>query len=364
MSPHRFPRRRTLTALSLVALLVTSGCLAAVQGNMTADEIGEKIQQKHAQIESVQGTQVVTYDGPNRTRTMTKTVVEIPDESLSRTEFVGDSDQAGDVRVSNESTTWRYDASENTATRYDTVGDTSLTGYNYSRLVSNLQEDYALTYGGTETVAGRETHVIEFAATGNETITTNGTLWVDTEHWYPIKQRSTMTYDGETRTTTVTFRNVTFNADVDRDAFRYDPPADATVENYSTNDYSYEKYDSRSAAADDAGFDLPDPSMPGEFSFANASVMHTDGYTSATLTYTNGSAGITLRKYTVHSTRNGSSIDGATEVQLDGTTGWYEANDHWSTLIWTCGDYRYTAYGGADFQKDDLVAIANSIDCR
>ncbi|WP_327051908.1 outer membrane lipoprotein-sorting protein [Halomicrococcus gelatinilyticus] len=353
-----------MTALALVALLVTSGCLAAVQGNMTADEIGEKIEQKHAQIESVQGTQVVTYDAPNRTRTVTKNVVEIPNESLSRTEYVGDSDQADDVRVSNESTTWRYDASENTATRYDTAGGTSLTGYNYSRLVSNLQEDYALTHRGTETVAGRETHVVEFTATGNETVTTNGTLWVDTEYWYPIKQRSTMTYDGETRTTTVTFRNVTFNADVDRDAFRYDPPADATVEDYSTNDYTYEKYDSRSAAAEDAGFDLPDPSMPGEFSFANASVMHNDEQTSVTMTYTNGSAGITLRKYTTHSTRNGSSIDGATEVQLDGTTGWYQTNDHWSTLVWNCDDHRYTVYSDADLQKDDVVAIANSTGCR
>jgi len=70
-----------------------------------------------------------------------------------------------------------------------------------------------------------------------------------------------MSLQNETTTVTTVYRNLTFNMGVPNSTFEYKPPADATVE--TTTLPSVQTYDSRSAAAQNVSFALPEPNVPG-----------------------------------------------------------------------------------------------------
>ena len=117
-------------------------------------------------------------------------------------------------------------------------------------------EFYDLEYRGTETVADRETHVLDVTAKdeavtdglsvlvgdtefvyaletvdpASELEVTEQTIWIDTEYEYPLKERVVAEgVDGEAYEFTERFETVTFE-DVDDGTFAFEPPANATVE--------------------------------------------------------------------------------------------------------------------------------------
>ncbi|MEE6210049.1 hypothetical protein U3A55_07775 [Salarchaeum sp. III] len=68
-----------------------------------------------------------------------------------------------------------------------------------------------------------------------------------------------MSLQNETTTVTTVY-NLTFNTGVPNTTFEYESPADATIE--TTTLPSVRTYDSRSAAAQNVSFALPEPNVP------------------------------------------------------------------------------------------------------
>lgn len=357
---------RTLLALVLVALAVTSGCVGSVgslDSGLTADQISDHVQTKYEQIDSYEATVETRIDGPNTTRTTRSHVVAKPQLGFQYSEYLAPEDMAGDVVVTNATTTWSYDASENSARRFDTSGITQSTQPDYGELVEHYQDRYDVTVDGTTTVADRETYVVHLTPkNASQQFTGEMTLWVDTERWFPVQQRSSYTIDNETTTVTTTYHDLRFNTGVSNATFDYTPPADATVE--TTTMPSVQRFDSRSAAVDNTSVAVPDPAVPDDFALEQVTVTEHSGMTSVRLQYTNDSA--TLSVSAAHGADSTSTTANTTDsdaetVQIGDATASYRRFGTTGILSWHCEDTGYGVSG--DLSKADLTETARSLGC-
>ncbi|WP_135666188.1 DUF4367 domain-containing protein [Halorhabdus rudnickae] len=212
-----------------------------------------------------------------------------------------------------------------------------------------------LTYAGTESVAGRESYVVQIRPIDDEQLVGNTTMWFDTEWYYPIKTTTTVSIGEESTTTTVTYRNVTFNANVPEGTFAFDPPENATVVTRSVPET--EAYDSRDALAAAAETSLPDPAVPTGFEFAEGRRSVFEGNTTVTLEYTNGTANVSVLTSpgTASTSGTGESVD------ISGQEGRLLDIGERSYVTWDCDGRPYTVSGSVG--EETLLSVARSIEC-
>jgi len=357
--------RRTLLALAIVALTVTSGCVGSVgslDSGITADQVSDHVQTKYEQIDSYEATVETTIVGPNTSRTTRTDVVAKPQLGFQRSEYLGPDSMAGNVIVSNATTTWTYNATENSARRLDTSGLGQSMQPDYGQLVESYQDRYDVTVDGTTTVADRETYVVHLTPKNASQFASEMTLWVDTERWFPVQQRSSYTIDNETTTVTTTYHDLRFNTGVSNGTFDYTPPADATIE--TTTMPSVQRFDSRSALADNTSVAVPDPTVPNDFALERATVTEYNGTTSVRLQYTNDSSTLSVsatREADSATDANGTADSDTETVEIGDATASYQSFGSTGILSWHCGDTRYSVSG--DLSKDELIETARSVGC-
>ena len=113
---------------ALLAPLVL-GALAGCVGFQTDGSglpSGADAESGYASLDAVAGTVEYGYDAPaNEPNTTVMHVVKRPGEGLTHQRFRAPERLAGDVSVVNDTTYWRYDKSEHTATRTSIGGDTA-----------------------------------------------------------------------------------------------------------------------------------------------------------------------------------------------------------------------------------------------
>lgn len=353
---------RSVAGVALALLVVLSGCSAVPLStdDVSAKEIGERAQQKYESIESIEATVTTSTTSADTNRTTTAHVWRRPHSNEMRYEYDSSGPMNGVTMVSNGSVTWTYNESENTVRRTDLSGlDTAATAPNYTQMFENIFDRYEIDYGGSATVGDRDTHVIELTPKNGSSagVVTKWTLWIDEERWFPVKNEMTSSFDNQTMTTTTTYTNLTFDADIPDGTFEFDPPADATVEKTEVPDI--EQYESVGAADANASLDVTEPDeLPDSFEFTRATVSNGSEFESVTLTYENDSASVVVRQ----STRSTPETDANETVTVNGHEAAVTGYDETTSLTWTCDGRTYSVTG--QLSTDELADVGASLDCE
>ncbi|MFC5969902.1 outer membrane lipoprotein carrier protein LolA [Halomarina salina] len=399
MSPHN--RRSTVLVLSLAAFLVLSGCSTVTSpgADSTPDvPTGTEAAEGYQSFDTVSATIETDVAGnPNFTDTRAR-VVQRPSTGEAWRKTLAPENQSGDLVVSNESVTWSYDASENEATRIDASGfeNAEDTYPDYlRRLFDAVQRDgegssavgvsplpvvpgtpspptttrvngtlgqYTVEYGGTATVDGRTAHVLQLDARNeNGTfVSLNQTLYLDAEHYFPLRQRQSFRYDGDVTTYTVTYENVTFDSGVAAEQFQFDPPQGTNVtETDLPESTTYESLDTLRA---NTSMTVPEPTLPDGFSLTTArhTVSSTSNYTTVSLTYENDSGSVYVGKHNTTDLFTGTAE--SENVSVGAATGQYRDVGATRMVGWAC-DGSYYSVSSDVLSKEELLGVARSLDC-
>jgi outer membrane lipoprotein-sorting protein len=245
---------------------------------------------------------------------------------------------------------------------------------------------YEFTYEGTETVAGRRTHVVSMSppadvlvelnvgvrdgenrrtlplqrVTDEQLAVATETWWIDAEQPYPVQKR--IEWANETgavvMTTTRTYEELTVGVDHDPSTFRFEPPADAEVVERNHSDLRH--FDTREAASAAVPFELPPvaPAMPSGYRFQGASIPEREDRTTVLLLFYDGTQSISVA-VSDEPTPFG---DGTVEENLGTVDGTLVATGRGQTfLTWRCGELTYRLSGPTETAR--LVELAEEIGC-
>jgi len=212
------------------------------------------------------------------------------------------------------------------------------------------------TYEGTETVGGRETHVLAVESTNESAVRGRWTYYLDTEWYVLLRSTSNVTVDGKQTQTSFRLQNVTFDPDVPADRFEFTPPENVTVTGSKTD---IERYQSREQLAEVTDLRVPDPDVPARFEFDGARRSLFRSVERISLRYTSDVATLVVSRQNV---TDDLSVDGGgREVQVGDRTGVYEESPRRSQLRWECPESTQSIRGS--LPREELVDIAESIDC-
>lgn len=399
------PSTRLPVPSVLVVLLVLCVPLAGCGGVLVADASppdGGTAAERYRAIDTVEATVVTTVENESGTTTRRAELVRRPSTGESRRETVAPAADRGDLVVSNGSMTWMYDESAGNVTRIDASGVESGAG-GYAEYLSRLFDAvhandstggdvgisplpvvpgtdrpapatngtvgrFDVSYEGTAEVDGRTAHVLELTphtTTDDGFAVENQTLYLDTEHLYPLRQRMSYRFDGNRTRVTVTHRNVSFDGDAAADRFTFDPPANATVDEVPLPETT--RYDSVGALRANTTLDVPSPDLPDGFALKSAT--HTVGtdrpFSGVTLSYSNGSASVFVATY--NRTDPFGEVTGPSDgeaVRLGDRNATYGEYGTAKSVTWSCreADMRYSVSTDA-LSRDALLEIARSLDC-
>lgn len=381
-------RFRSILLLSAVVLVALSGC-AALDGQQTELPAAEEVEETLADLDTVNATVASSL---NDTRISERqTMFEVGTQRRRSTTQASETES---LVVANHSVTWRYDRATDTVrvTRRidgEYQSNTSLSksmGSIFERLNAEADdtnreaalnplilpsaggggpqpftgsverfENASLTYRGTETVNGREAYVVDVIPQADVN-TANITIWIDQEWYYPLQWKSTIVVDEERQTVTTAYRNVTFNPEIPAGAFTFDPPANATVVERRVVSQTFETRGELVAASE---MTIPDPNVPEPLTFDSARYFDDNGTVRTSLQYTNGSA--TLRVTKSEPRGNSSALPGSDRIEINGHEAAIQSFDSGTSLVWSCGGYRYTVFG--DVSAETIRAVGESIDC-
>ncbi|WP_135827394.1 LolA family protein [Halorussus halobius] len=166
--------------------------------------------------------------------------VREPDFEVESAFTLGIESMGADVMIQNETGLAEYDSETNQYRKHEFEPPTDAGGHvtDPPFVGSAPEENFDVAYDGTDTVAGRETHVLTFRPTDDTEWVHRGfeyvTLWVDAEYWFPLAHETT--YDvqeggllqvdadeslgDETYCQTTTFEEITFDAGIEDAKFR------------------------------------------------------------------------------------------------------------------------------------------------
>lgn len=347
------PNRQVLLTVGLVALLALSGCLGTGPLSEAEEQrVADEFEQRFSDIDGFTATVHTDVDGENVSTETRAKVWQRPGTAEMRQEVLEPAERAGDVTVTNESTSIHYDASENTYTRMDLSGLPTGEATDLGSQLRNLLDRFDVTYNGTDTVDGQETHKVTLVP--SNTSATAGslemTMWVDTEQWFPVKQR--MTSDELGIEATTRYENVTLDPGIPDERFSFEPPADATE-----RETGFDSYESRDSLAEATNQTLPDPDPPEGYAFEGGTATSFNGSDSASLRYANGDGSFTISV----SDANGQPQDGGETVDVGNRTGQYSEMNEYGHLSWQCEDTAYSVTGNVD--RETLVDVGASIEC-
>ncbi len=345
------PRLRV--GILFVALLtVTAGCAAALGDDIDPETIADELEDRHDEIDDVQGTQVTTIERDGSTERTVTEVVERPPTESKQEVIESDSEwqSEGDVIVRTDGEMISYDADENTITEFEFDHDPEETPFATEEMISEALDESEISYEGTDTVADRDVHVITLTDEDHGTTT----VWADQEFWYPLKTETTFEQSDDEWTMTMTYEEVAFNKGVDDEAFTFDPPEDATVEEFETPET--QTVDSPDAVDAAVPYEFGEPDLPEEFAFEQATVSERDDSVSVFVSYEADGEVVSysLTDETPHDPSGESVEIGDTEGTIS------EFGDR-TSVVWDCDGVRHSLSGELD--RETLVDSAASVGC-
>jgi len=356
----------TFGALLLVSSAVTGAAAVAAPigstptddgpsdvSDVSGEEIVDTFEERVDSIDTLVMTKTtkMTMDGNQTSTTETKLWADFETDRIRR-EVVESSSGSETITVRNETGTITYRPDENQYNTYDVSS-------NVSTMVTRMVGSAEFEYEASETVDGNE--VYRLRAIPNTTADRNadvtGTVWVDTETYFPTK----VTVDTDTErmnyTMTMQFSNVSLNDDLSDSRFTIDIPANASEP--EPQHHERHTFDSLSDVRSEAEMSVPSPEVPDGYEFESAYLSEGDDYSVVRLRYTNGSDGDVSLSKRSDTGYNYSDNDVFEAVDIGNRTGWYNEFDGNSILIWESANHTYTLYG--DISKSETIEIAEPI---
>lgn len=352
----------TVLALAVVALAGCTGALS-IEEEPDADALLEDAIEG-GDAEAVVGERTVEFADDNGAETTTERVWEADDRSRSEVIESPDGTSDGDVIVGNGSSVLVYDTETGEATVRDPPPALAV-------------EDLEATYVGTDTVAGRDVHIVDVEVRNESVKRGIGVvvgdtrfvypieleereadlqrqrLWIDEEHGYVLKQREVYEDpDGTELEVTTTFEEVSFEERIDDD--RFELPDDAEIVDPDPQQWEFAD---RAEADDHVAFDLPDAEFPADYELR---AVRADEYQGRVTVHEEYAVGSDLLWYSVAKEglapaeadeENVGDVN-ATVLELDGPT----------LLTWECGDLEAQLSG--PFEVETLLELADGVPCR
>ncbi|RYJ08257.1 DUF4367 domain-containing protein [Halogeometricum borinquense] len=393
---------QVIGALAVVALLVSAGCASttptttttthtntphtvenqtnSTPASMTGEAIVQHINEHYQALQSYHG--VLRRTSPSdksASQPVTKEVWVRPHQGEARIKTLNPDRAAGNLVVVNQSVSWRYNAVHDIATKR--VADTntsSLPSTVSGEIATNTTERYNFTYDGTTTVSGHDTYKVALTpknGTKNAGLVTNETLWLDTQHWFPIKRQVVLSPFNQTTVSTRTFTEITFNTQVSDQRFTFNPPANTTIRTPTQNQTSstssntsdvhvtLHQYNSTSAAQSHVNFTISKPTwLPDGFTLDHVTVVTHDNVSSTGLLYTNETGThIKINQRPRATDKFTHKSPPGTSVTVNGHRGTYVSMSRISMVRWNCSDSHYQVSSSLD--KQTLLKIGNATTC-
>jgi outer membrane lipoprotein-sorting protein len=351
-------RSRPLVLFAVVTLVALSGCAGVplTEDDLSAQEIGEQVEQKYENVGTFTGTMTTETVFGNETRTSKANIWQNQSSSELRYEYLGPGAQNGTILVSNGSTMWRYNDTDNTAqkTNLSSIGTEGMSP-DYQSVIENLLENYNVSYQGTYVLSLDPKN-----GSSISNITEELTFWVDQDNWFPVKRHSVSSFDNQTIESTTTYTNLTFDADVPADTFEFEPPENAEV---TENEMpTSEDHDSVSEAAANVSFEVNEPEhLLDDYEFANATTTFANGNAIVSLVYENETSQLRVSQSN-RTAMAGASDNSDSTMSINGHEATYNEYGSNGYLRWTCENYSYTVSG--ELPKSELTTVAESIDCE
>lgn len=386
---HRLSRRSAILCAFLVVLVASAGC---VGDGGDADLPGrETVADSLRSIDAVAGTATVTLDVGNDTTQFRVELVQRTGAGEYRASVSRTPPDVDYRIVSNGSSMWLYNESTGVARRLDVPDRTD----QWNRSVETVAGMYealgdagdaedvsisplpvvpggqgtaggapslpamgeaSVTYRGTATAAGRESHVFGVSPATDASLVENGTLWIDADRYYPVKSDYDMSVAGQSVDVSVTYRNLTFDPEISEGTFAFDPPADATVVDGTR---SLTVRQSREALVSAAERPVSDPELPAGYEFVQGSITATNDGRSVTLQYADGTSSLVVS--TGADVAASEDAEGET-VRVGDHEATYATVDDRARLAWRCADRGYAVVGR--LSASEARSIAASIDCE
>lgn len=389
-APSSFGRRRLLVVVALFLAVALSGCGLFFGGGDSGTTLppGEQAAETYLSLDGYEAT--VHYEYSNRTDRRAHIEVDV-DGGRSRLEWLAPDRLDDNLVIYNGSSVVRYNATTNEFVRIST-SDIDYFEDGAERIESvidaarkegemtvekppaggaplpvvpkgesadtDTDRKFEVSYEGTETVAGREAHVIRYAAAENGT---NGILeqkiWVDTEYFFTLKSKQVSRFEGNRSTFTFRLSNVSVSPGLTAQDFRFDPPQNATLN--QSGSYDVTGYDTRSELASVADITVPDPSVPTRFSLSRTIHVVGENFTAVQLQYQTGGSRLFVTKTAEQDYTN---LTEGERVSIGGHTGRYRASGTSAIVVWQCDGFVYTVNGAV--QKSTLLDVARSVECE
>jgi outer membrane lipoprotein-sorting protein len=378
----------------LCAVLLLSGVLFVTSMGFAAPEAADSPNPEQLVLEavestnneSIQGVRTEVFQRADQFEMVTVEVTEAP-PTRTRIEVI-DTIRAGDhsdLTVINGSTEWQYYQGQQQAIQTRNA-EPWQQNTQFGPDTEKLLNEYVVEYRGTETIENRTTHIVDLTPpnprnielsldirTGNseyefqlqdasrgQWFINEQTWWIDTETSYPVKKRIEWTdQNGETIATTIrTYHELTVGADIDEDAFGFEPPDGTNVTKPTLPEV--ERYRSREAASSDAGFEIPGPDVPSGYDLHEAVVQHFESDENGVLlTYLAGTETLTVQ---VSEQAVGDDEERVVKRNVGSVDGRLVSMNGRPTLAWGCDGLSHRVSGLQS--ADGLIEVAESIGCQ
>ncbi|WP_340818523.1 DUF4367 domain-containing protein [Methanolobus sp. WCC4] len=215
---------KILLVLFLMCLaLFNSGCIG---GDLTADQIAEKMQEKQANIEDTSATVHMTTSMDGNVQEMEYEMVQKnPDKMKSVT--ILPEEMAGQITVSNGEKIWTYDPINDQVTIMALPETPDNLEMDYAAVIGSLLNETDVSLLGTEEFGGRDTFVLKLVPKEDEELFgSDMKVWVDEETWTPLKIEMGTE---DTYQITVEYRDFEVNKGISDDEFEFEIPEGAEV---------------------------------------------------------------------------------------------------------------------------------------
>jgi outer membrane lipoprotein-sorting protein len=387
--------RSTAALIAIVAVTGLAGCGVFLGAESSLPE-GEQAVEQYESLDSYNATYVIELTDENGTRTWTGNRTISPSTGQFYERFEGP-EMGPTVTVNNGSVTWIHELEPNTVTRYSAsrgqLGGRQLRQLvNSARADENAESDRAIpvspvipfggqssdevvtvgprqiSYEGTETVAGRETHVIEVTAAGAGNSMFEQRHYLDSEWYVRLKVTSQIDSNGTLTEYHMRYTDIEYEPELPDDLFEFTPPANATVEQ---SPIQVSIFESRDEVTGQMEASVPEPEVPNRFQFSQ--IQHTvtdsgefdienatfeDPVETLTLQYVSDRSTLSVTK--VNSTLDRDSADDEA-IEIGNRTARYQQTAGQGIIQWHCVGNNYSVSG--ELSREELIDVAESIVC-
>lgn len=358
---------KTLTALTLMFLLVPILFVSGCTGELSAEEIAEQIQQKEASIQDYSYTTHMTYYIGNQTQESELQILQKKPDMI-KTFIIEPEEEAGSIAVSDGEFMWTYDPKTNTVMKMELPETPAEGEMDYVGFISTFLNETEVSLLGIEEVDQRSAYVLEAIPKEEESIQLidRFKLWVDKETWMPLRYEM---YDSTGNLAIeLEIRDLEINTGIPDSEFVFEVPEGATVKTMDMESFEISEYMNLEEAEESVGFEVLSPEyLPEGYEFDHATAYNTseivpDGQAAETviLTYMKDAESMVITETVYESQAPEAAImDSAEDVSINGTEGKYISMGDLNLLNWKLGNVDLTIT--ASLEKAELLKIAESI---